>query len=109
MSDEAVAIIERALVALRRSQGRRALQRRAGGEAGTGAPVAEAELIGLAPRAAFEGFPEDVPLRVASLAETVRRLEKELATSELYSDGKRFREIVTDLKPSDRGVTPASA
>lgn len=26
------------------------------------APVAEAELIGLAPRAAFEGFPEDVPL-----------------------------------------------
>jgi glutamate formiminotransferase / 5-formyltetrahydrofolate cyclo-ligase len=27
------------------------------------AEVAEAELIGLAPRAAFEGFPEDVPLR----------------------------------------------
>jgi glutamate formiminotransferase / 5-formyltetrahydrofolate cyclo-ligase len=27
------------------------------------AQVAEAELIGLAPRAAFEGFPEDVPLR----------------------------------------------
>jgi glutamate formiminotransferase len=27
------------------------------------APVREAELIGLAPRAAFEGFPEDVPLR----------------------------------------------
>jgi glutamate formiminotransferase / 5-formyltetrahydrofolate cyclo-ligase len=27
------------------------------------APVAEVELIGLAPRAAFEGFPEDVPLR----------------------------------------------
>jgi glutamate formiminotransferase / 5-formyltetrahydrofolate cyclo-ligase len=27
------------------------------------APVAEAELIGLAPRSAFEGFPEDVPLR----------------------------------------------
>jgi glutamate formiminotransferase/glutamate formiminotransferase/formiminotetrahydrofolate cyclodeaminase len=27
------------------------------------APVAEAELIGLAPRAAFEGFPEDIPLR----------------------------------------------
>jgi glutamate formiminotransferase/glutamate formiminotransferase/formiminotetrahydrofolate cyclodeaminase len=27
------------------------------------APVAEAELIGLAPRAAFEGFPGDVPLR----------------------------------------------
>jgi glutamate formiminotransferase len=26
------------------------------------APVAEAELIGLAPRAAFEGFPDDVPL-----------------------------------------------
>ena len=25
--------------------------------------VAEAELIGLAPRAAFEGFPDDVPLR----------------------------------------------
>jgi DNA-binding MarR family transcriptional regulator len=42
MSDEAVAIIERALVALRRSQGRRALQRRAAGEARTGAPVAEA-------------------------------------------------------------------
>jgi hypothetical protein len=27
------------------------------------APVAEAELIGLAPRAAFDGFPDDVPLR----------------------------------------------
>jgi glutamate formiminotransferase len=27
------------------------------------APVAEAELIGLAPRAAFEGFPDDVSLR----------------------------------------------
>lgn len=27
------------------------------------APVAEAELVGLAPRAAFEGFPADVPLR----------------------------------------------
>src|ERR671917_414837 len=26
------------------------------------APVAEAELIGLAPRAAFDGFPDDVPL-----------------------------------------------
>jgi hypothetical protein len=27
------------------------------------AEVAEAELVGLAPREAFEGFPEDVPLR----------------------------------------------
>ena len=27
------------------------------------APVAEAELVGLAPVAAFDGFPEDVPLR----------------------------------------------
>ena len=27
------------------------------------AEVAEAELIGLAPRAAFKDFPEDVPLR----------------------------------------------
>jgi glutamate formiminotransferase / 5-formyltetrahydrofolate cyclo-ligase len=27
------------------------------------APVAEAELVGLAPRSAFDGFPEDVPLR----------------------------------------------
>jgi glutamate formiminotransferase / 5-formyltetrahydrofolate cyclo-ligase len=27
------------------------------------APVAEGELIGLAPRAAFDGFPDDVPLR----------------------------------------------
>ncbi len=27
------------------------------------APVAEAELVGLAPEAAFEGFPQDVPLR----------------------------------------------
>jgi glutamate formiminotransferase/glutamate formiminotransferase/formiminotetrahydrofolate cyclodeaminase len=27
------------------------------------APVAEAELVGLAPSAAFDGFPEDVPLR----------------------------------------------
>ena len=26
------------------------------------APVAEAELVGLAPRAAMEGFPEDVPM-----------------------------------------------
>jgi glutamate formiminotransferase/glutamate formiminotransferase/formiminotetrahydrofolate cyclodeaminase len=30
---------------------------------GERAPVAEAELVGLAPRAAFEGFPDDVPLR----------------------------------------------
>jgi glutamate formiminotransferase / 5-formyltetrahydrofolate cyclo-ligase len=27
------------------------------------ARVGEAELVGLAPRAAFEGFPDDVPLR----------------------------------------------
>lgn len=27
------------------------------------APVAEAELVGLAPEAAFEGFPDDIPLR----------------------------------------------
>lgn len=27
------------------------------------APVAEAELVGLAPKAAFEGFPDDIPLR----------------------------------------------
>ena len=27
------------------------------------AEVAEAELVGLAPRAALEGFPDDVPLR----------------------------------------------
>ena len=27
------------------------------------APVAEAELVGLAPQAAFEAFPGDVPLR----------------------------------------------
>jgi glutamate formiminotransferase/glutamate formiminotransferase/formiminotetrahydrofolate cyclodeaminase len=27
------------------------------------APIAEAELVGLAPRAAFDGFPSDVPLR----------------------------------------------
>ena len=27
------------------------------------APVAEAELVGLAPEAAFDGFPADVPLR----------------------------------------------
>jgi glutamate formiminotransferase / 5-formyltetrahydrofolate cyclo-ligase len=27
------------------------------------APIAEAELVGLAPQAAFEGFPDDVPLR----------------------------------------------
>ena len=27
------------------------------------APIAEAELVGLAPRAAFDGFPDDVPLR----------------------------------------------
>ena len=26
------------------------------------APVAEAELVGLAPRAALEGFPDDVPM-----------------------------------------------
>lgn len=29
------------------------------------APVAEAELVGLAPRAALEGFPEDIPLRAS--------------------------------------------
>jgi glutamate formiminotransferase / 5-formyltetrahydrofolate cyclo-ligase len=27
------------------------------------AAIADAELVGLAPRAAFEGFPEDVPIR----------------------------------------------
>ena len=27
------------------------------------APVTGAELVGLAPRAAFDGFPEDVPVR----------------------------------------------
>jgi glutamate formiminotransferase len=27
------------------------------------APIAEAELVGLAPRAAFDGFPADIPLR----------------------------------------------
>jgi glutamate formiminotransferase / 5-formyltetrahydrofolate cyclo-ligase len=27
------------------------------------APIAEAELVGLAPQAAFDGFPDDVPLR----------------------------------------------
>jgi glutamate formiminotransferase len=27
------------------------------------APVAEAELVGIAPRAALDGFPDDVPLR----------------------------------------------
>jgi DNA-binding MarR family transcriptional regulator len=42
MSDEAVAAIERALVAMRRSQGRRALQRWAAGAARTEAPVVEA-------------------------------------------------------------------
>jgi hypothetical protein len=26
-------------------------------------PIAEAELVGLAPRAAFEGFPPEIPLR----------------------------------------------
>jgi glutamate formiminotransferase/glutamate formiminotransferase/formiminotetrahydrofolate cyclodeaminase len=44
------------------------------------APVAEAELVGLAPRAAFEGFPEDVPLRGFTperhiLEEALRALE----------------------------------
>ena len=29
---------------------------------GRRAPVAEAELVGLAPRAAMEGFPEDLPM-----------------------------------------------
>lgn len=46
------------------------------------APVAEAELIGLAPRAAFEGFPDDVPLRGFSpdrhiLEEALAALEAE--------------------------------
>jgi glutamate formiminotransferase / 5-formyltetrahydrofolate cyclo-ligase len=27
------------------------------------APIAEVELVGLAPKAAFEGFPEDLPMR----------------------------------------------
>ena len=44
------------------------------------APVAEAELVGLAPRAAFDGFPEDVSLRGFSperhiLEEALRALE----------------------------------
>jgi glutamate formiminotransferase len=32
-------------------------------EVGAEAPIAEAELVGLAPQAAFDGFPDDVPLR----------------------------------------------
>jgi glutamate formiminotransferase/glutamate formiminotransferase/formiminotetrahydrofolate cyclodeaminase len=32
-------------------------------EVGREAPIAEAELVGLAPAAAFDGFPDDVPLR----------------------------------------------
>jgi glutamate formiminotransferase / 5-formyltetrahydrofolate cyclo-ligase len=32
-------------------------------EVASEAPIAEAELVGLAPTAAFDGFPEDVPLR----------------------------------------------
>ena len=44
------------------------------------APVAEAELIGLAPRAAFDGFPEDVPLRGFSPERHI--LEEALATLE---------------------------
>jgi hypothetical protein len=32
-------------------------------EVASEAPIAEAELVGLAPASAFEGFPEDVPLR----------------------------------------------
>src|SRR3954452_9201979 len=32
-------------------------------EVGADAPIAEAELVGLAPQAAFDGFPDDVPLR----------------------------------------------
>lgn len=44
-------------------------------------PVAEAELIGLAPRAAFEGFPEDVPLRGFSPERHI--LEEALSALEL--------------------------
>ena len=45
------------------------------------APVAEAELIGLAPRAAFEGFPQDVPLRGFSPERHI--LEEALSALEL--------------------------
>jgi glutamate formiminotransferase len=38
------------------------------------APIAGAELVGLAPRAAFDGFPEDVPMR------GVKTIEEALAT-----------------------------
>jgi glutamate formiminotransferase len=44
------------------------------------APVAEGELIGLAPRAAFEGFPEDVSLRGFSADRHI--LEEALAALE---------------------------
>ncbi|HET8977940.1 MAG TPA: hypothetical protein VFN87_07270 [Solirubrobacteraceae bacterium] len=38
------------------------------------APLAGAELVGLAPRAAFEGFPEDVPLRgYATIEDALQR------------------------------------
>ncbi len=38
------------------------------------APVAGAELVGLAPRAAFEGFPDDVPLRgYATIEDSLQR------------------------------------
>jgi hypothetical protein len=37
------------------------------------APVAEAELVGLAPQAALEEFPEDVPLRNRATIEDALR------------------------------------
>ena len=38
------------------------------------APVAGAELVGLAPRAAFAGFPDDVPLRgYATIEDSLQR------------------------------------
>ena len=53
------------------------------------APVAEAELVGLAPRAAFAGFPDDVPLR--GFDPERHLIEEALASLELMAQTKRKR------------------
>ena len=50
------------------------------------APVAEAELVGLAPQRAFEGFPDDVPVRNRRTVEGALR-----ASEEVYKNARRPR------------------
>ena len=53
------------------------------------APVAEAELVGLAPRAAFDGFPDDLPLR--GFDPERHLIEEALASIDVVAQTKRKR------------------